>query len=75
MSDLLFGALPEQRKPVSNKKCGGCTHIEKWEYGSGRCVFYCGITKSNRTGNGLLKIKRKSEACGLFVTKYKGGEV
>lgn len=42
-----------------------CVHRERWEYGS-KIIQYCGSRKSNRTENGLLKIKCKNEACILY---------
>lgn len=44
-------------KPLDpNKVCGNCLHRQRWECG-GRFIQYCGITASNRTENGLKKIK------------------
>ena len=51
---------------VQNKKtCKQCKFIERWECGS-KFFFYCGSRKSNRTDNGKLKVKCKTEACILF---------
>ncbi len=53
-----------QEQP-SDKTCKTCVHRERWEYGS-KIIQYCGARKSNRTENGLLKIKCKNEACILY---------
>jgi hypothetical protein len=65
MSEL-FVDLPKSEKPQRKEKCGSCVHIEKWEYGSTRCGFYCNAVKSKKTTNGLLKVKCKNTACDLF---------
>lgn len=60
----LFYAHLEQ--PVkSDKTCGSCEHRQRWQCG-GRIIQYCGARKSNRTDNGLLKIKCKDAACPLY---------
>jgi hypothetical protein len=63
MKDALFNELPAQ--PCAEKRCRDCKHIQKWACG-GSFFFYCGVTKSNRTYNGLLKVKCKTPACALF---------
>jgi hypothetical protein len=63
MSDFLFDELPA--KPYSGTRCKDCKHIQKWQCG-GSFFFYCGITKSNLTNNGLKKVKCKTPSCGLF---------
>lgn len=50
----------EPIKPI--KFCRTCAHRQTWECGS-RTIQYCGIRKSNRTFNGLLKIKVTNPAC------------
>jgi len=45
--------------------CRKCNHNQAWQCNS-KTFHYCGIRKSNRTSNGLLKIKCKNEACHLF---------
>lgn len=54
------------RPIVNNNTCSGCEHRQRWQCNS-RVFQYCGIRKSNRTDNGLLKVKCKNEACGLFI--------
>lgn len=50
--------------------CRTCEHIQKWECG-GSYFFYCGVRKSNRTQNGLLKVKCKNEACNAYKERVK----
>ena len=47
------------------KTCRNCKHKQAWECGT-KIIHYCGIRKSNRTTNKLLKIKCKNIACILF---------
>jgi hypothetical protein len=46
-------------------KCKDCKHSQRWRCGS-KIIWYCGIRKSNRTQNKLLKIKANQEQCYLF---------
>ena len=52
------------------KQCRTCKYLQKWACG-GSFFFYCEIRKSNRTQNGLLKVKCKNEACNAY--KEEGG--
>lgn len=54
--------------PVSynGRTCKTCEHRQRWQCG-GTIIQYCGARKSNRTENGLLKIKAKDAACPLYV--------
>jgi hypothetical protein len=45
--------------------CNSCEHRQRHQCG-GSIIQYCGVRKSNRTDNGLLKIKCKTEACLLY---------
>ena len=45
--------------------CKSCKHRQIWECNS-KIFQYCGVRKSNRTYNGLLKIKCKDHACGSY---------
>jgi hypothetical protein len=45
--------------------CLSCKHRQRWECNS-VVVQYCGVRKSNRTENGLLKIKCKDAACVAY---------
>ena len=47
------------------KTCKDCEHRQRHQCGS-IVIQYCGIRKSNRTDNGLLKIKCKDKACSQF---------
>jgi hypothetical protein len=58
----LFDSLPTQSSPA---RCKDCKNNEKWQFG-GSFFFYCGITESRRTQNGLKKVLCKTPACGLF---------
>jgi hypothetical protein len=52
--------------PESNgNTCNTCENRQRWQCG-GRVIQYCGVRKSNRTDNGLLKIKCKDQACPLY---------
>ena len=57
--------MGNQSETLSPFKCKHCAHCQKWECGS-KFFFYCGLRKSNRTDNGLLKIKFNNEACLSF---------
>ena len=53
-------------KPA-NKKCRTCQNRQSWEVSrSGKRIQYCGVIKSNRTFNGLLKIKVTNDACSQY---------
>lgn len=47
---------------TETKTCRNCEHRQRWECNS-KVFQYCAIRKSNRTNNGLLKIKCKDLAC------------
>jgi len=55
----------EEKTPIVTNTCNGCEHRQRWECNS-KVFQYCGVRKSNRTNNGLLKIKCKDAACPLF---------
>jgi hypothetical protein len=66
------GTLFESMKPALSKgvvgaglTCNSCEHRQRWECNS-KVFQYCGVRKSNRTDNGLLKIKCKDAACPLY---------
>ena len=48
--------------------CRDCAHRQRWQCNS-MIIQYCGVRSSNRTFNGLLKIKAKNDACDLFESK------
>ena len=49
----------------TDKTCRECQHRQRWQCG-GRIIQYCGMTSSNRTINGLKKIKVTRVACHNF---------
>jgi len=60
--------IKETVQGVTNT-CNDCEHRERHQCNS-KVFQYCGIRKSNRTDNGLLKIKCKDVACTLFEEKF-----
>ena len=50
--------------------CNSCEHRQRHQCNS-KVFQYCGIRKSNRTNNGLLKIKCKTTACALYKSETK----
>lgn len=62
----------EETIPVIKNTCKDCKHRQRWECNS-KVFQYCGIRKSNRTDNGLLKIKCKDVACMLFQKERQDG--
>jgi endogenous inhibitor of DNA gyrase (YacG/DUF329 family) len=59
-------------KNTRHETCMTCAHRQRWESNS-KIIQYCSARKSNRTANGLLKIKCKDKACELYA-KEKGDE-
>ena len=50
--------------------CRDCEHAQRWTSANhDKAFYYCGVTTSGRTDNGLLKIKLKDKACGKFKSK------
>lgn len=54
--------IPEQVQEQPKETCRTCKHRQRWECGAS-IIQYCGVRKSNRTFNGLLKIKVHFKAC------------
>jgi len=52
-------------KAKQTETCLTCVHRERHECGDS-IIQYCGVRKSNRTENGLLKIKCKDAACPAY---------
>jgi hypothetical protein len=50
--------------------CRHCEHRQRWQCNS-KVIQYCGVSKSNRTDNGLLKIKVTDAACFQFKSTKK----
>ena len=65
-----FAVSPESFKEMFEPVvyCRTCAHRERWQCG-GRVIQYCGVRKSKRTYNGLLKIKVTNPACELYLQK------
>lgn len=61
----LFDEYPKEYK---GEHCRTCEHRQRWNF-NGKIFQYCGIRKSNRTSNGLLKIKCKDMACEVYKIK------
>jgi hypothetical protein len=53
---------------TNTNTCRHCVHRQRWQCG-GSIIQYCGKQKSNRTDNGLKKIKVTDKACILFETE------
>jgi hypothetical protein len=68
----LFDLPPLSRSEIAlaliGLKCRHCEHAEAWQCNS-KVFHYCRARKSNRTDNGLLKIKLKDQACLSFLKK------
>lgn len=58
----------EQNKDEIKETCRTCEHRQRWQCNS-KVFQYCGKRKSNRTENGLLKIKCKDKACLLYESE------
>jgi hypothetical protein len=52
-------------KPKKTDTCKTCANRERWQCG-GSIIQYCGVRTSNRTQNGLMKIKVTTPACELY---------
>jgi len=50
--------------------CRSCQHRQRWKCNS-KIIQYCGVRESNRTDNGLLKIKCNMAACSKFKKEDK----
>ena len=62
---------PPPPQPSPTATCRTCKYRERWQCG-GSIIQYCGKQRSNRTDNGLKKIKVTNPACGLYREhKYK----
>lgn len=61
----LFDLTEVENKLNPELTCNTCEHRQRWQCNS-KVVQYCAVRKSNRTENGLLKIKCKNAACSLY---------
>jgi hypothetical protein len=62
----LFENINIEQKEEIKTTCSTCEHRQRWETESGRVFQYCGVRKSKRTDNKLLKIKCKQKSCGAY---------
>lgn len=68
MSDItLFNDIEME---TTADTCRHCQHRQRIQCG-GRVIQYCGVRGSNRTANGLLKIKVTMPACSQFKQEKK----
>ena len=69
-----FGVGISENPPGTSDTCNTCEHRQRWKCNS-KVIQYYGIRTSNRTDNGLLKIKCKNKACELYkLEKSDGGK-
>lgn len=70
MNNTLFESSEIPITPQSNptKFCRTCKNRERWACG-GSIIQYRGVRKSNRTHNGLLKIKVTNPACAAYESE------
>ncbi len=61
----LFDKVDDKFQSKPKLTCNTCEHRQRWQCNS-VIVQYCGVRKSKRTDNGLLKIKCKTESCPLY---------
>ena len=66
MINTLFD-LSETKKERPLHRCRGCKHMVTHFYNKG--FKYCQLQRSNRTGNGLKKIKANDPSCIKFEPK------
>jgi len=66
-----MNTLFEISEPTKGLTCNSCEHRQRWNC-NGKVFQYCGIRKSNRTDNGLLKIKCKDKACEMYTKSNNG---
>ena len=64
-SELLFEIPSKLQDKFPGKSCLHCENRQRHQKG-GSIIQYCGVRKSNRTENKLLKIKAKNPACEQF---------
>ncbi len=67
MTGSLFHETDERNNPPLT--CRTCTHRQRWQCG-GRIIQYCGVLRSNRTFNGLKKIKTTNHACTAYKAQH-----
>lgn len=61
--------------PHVDHTCRECANRQRWQADHANTIQqYCGVRRSNRTRNGLLKIKCNQAACCLFQAEEKTKE-
>ena len=65
MIDIGISIKPKEAHAGDGRICYECRHGQRWQCGS-KAIWYCGGRASNRTDNGLLKIKARQDACCMF---------
>lgn len=68
--DTLFDLSKIDKKSEITDTCRHCEHRQRHQCGCS-IIQYCGVRKSNRTENGLLKIKCTNKACLSFKKQLK----
>lgn len=70
MNDNLFdpSEIPEVSPLKPTKFCRTCKHRERGARGDS-IIQYCGVRKSGRTFNGLMKIKVTNPACVAYKSE------
>ena len=63
--DMTESVKPVETHAGTGRRCNECRHGHGWHCGS-KVIWYCHARRSNRTDNGLLKIKARQGACELF---------
>lgn len=66
MTDLLLFDIPPTQPKKPDATCRTCAHRQRWACG-GSIIQYCAVRPSNRTRNGLLKIKVTNPACAAYI--------
>jgi len=61
----LFKLIELKTLPADGLTCKTCEHRQRHQCNS-KVFQYCGVRRSKRTDNGLLKIKCKTGACPLY---------
>lgn len=66
MNDLFGNTYTVHHQKTTLETCRTCIHRQRWECGS-KVISYCRVRKSNRTFNGLQKVKCNQQACSQYV--------
>ena len=68
-NDTLFDPDEYRVDNPVGKTCRTCRWRQRWQCG-GSIIQYCARIPSNRTFNGLLKIKVTNRACDLYQEEH-----